>query len=65
MPLPLVLPGLWSAPCEDGQQQFKGYGWPGLITEHPTGTEDYSIRGKFVVSSLGLPSQRKKVTRRA
>jgi acetamidase/formamidase len=23
--------------------------YPGVLTQHPTGTEDYSIRGKFVV----------------
>lgn len=42
--------GLWNASCENGRQLFKGYGWPGLLTSHPTGTEDTSIRGKFVVS---------------
>jgi hypothetical protein len=41
--------GLWNASCENGRQQFRGYGWPGLLTSHPTGTADYSIRGKFVV----------------
>lgn len=25
------------------------YGYPGVVHEHPTGTEDYSIRGKFIV----------------
>lgn len=40
----------FEVPCVDGQQQFTGYGYPGLLTQHPTGTEDYSIRGKFVVS---------------
>ena len=34
-------------PCENGTQTWKGYWYPGLITSHPTGTEDYSIRGKF------------------
>lgn len=41
--------GLWNASCENGRQLFKGYGWPGLLTTHPTGTADTSIRGKFVV----------------
>lgn len=26
--------------------------YPGLITTHPTGTEDYTIRGKFKVRNL-------------
>lgn len=30
-------------------QQWQGLYYPGLITPHPTGTEDYSIRGKFRV----------------
>ena len=30
-------------------QQWQGLYYPGLITPHPTGTEDYSIRGKFKV----------------
>lgn len=34
-------------PCENGTQTWKGYWYPGLITTHPTKTEDYSIRGKF------------------
>lgn len=25
------------------------YDYPGVITTHPTGTEDYSIKGKFKV----------------
>jgi hypothetical protein len=41
--------GLWNASCENGRQLFRGYGWPGLLTTHPTGTADTSIRGKFVV----------------
>ncbi|BDA46691.1 probable formamidase C869.04 [Coccomyxa sp. Obi] len=36
-------------PCENGTQTWKGYWYPGLITTHPTKTEDYSIRGKFKV----------------
>ncbi|KAK9807208.1 hypothetical protein WJX73_009034 [Symbiochloris irregularis] len=38
-----------SVPCVNGQQQFSGLYYPGIITKHPTGTEDYSIRGKFRV----------------
>ncbi|PRW59935.1 acetamidase [Chlorella sorokiniana] len=34
-------------PCKAGEQTWEGYWYPGLITTHPTGTEDYSIRGKF------------------
>ncbi|KIZ05259.1 acetamidase/formamidase [Monoraphidium neglectum] len=37
------------APCVAGKQQWTGYQYPGIITKHPTGTEDYSIRGKFKV----------------
>lgn len=37
------------APCTSGKQEFSGYQYPGLLTQHPTGTEDYSIRGKFKV----------------
>eukprot|EP00775_Hariotina_reticulata_P001824 gene1824-2158_t len=33
----------------NGQQQFTGYAYPGLLTQHPTGSENYSIRGKFVI----------------
>ncbi|GAB4813977.1 hypothetical protein N2152v2_001023 [Parachlorella kessleri] len=32
-------------PCESGNQTWPGYYYPGLITTHPTGTEDESIRG--------------------
>jgi hypothetical protein len=39
----------YDVPCVDGKQQFKGYAYPGILTKHPTGTEDYSIRGKFRV----------------
>ena len=34
-------------PCVNGTQTWTGYLYPGVITSHPTGTEDYSIRGKF------------------
>ncbi|KAK9842132.1 hypothetical protein WJX84_007001 [Apatococcus fuscideae] len=54
------LPDAWSnaqnqfrnnltVPCVNGMQQWQGLYYPGLITPHPTGTEDYSIRGKFKV----------------
>eukprot|EP01025_Chloroclados_australasicus_P013595 TRINITY_DN163_c0_g1_i2.p1 TRINITY_DN163_c0_g1~~TRINITY_DN163_c0_g1_i2.p1 ORF type:complete len:479 (+),score=89.45 TRINITY_DN163_c0_g1_i2:146-1582(+) len=35
--------------CTNDQQTWGGIYYTGLITEHPTGTEDYSIRGKFKV----------------
>ncbi len=34
-------------PCINNTQTWGGYWYPGLIVTHPTGTEDYSIRGKF------------------
>ena len=34
-------------PCVNNTQTWGGYWYPGIITPHPTGTEDYSIRGKF------------------
>ena len=34
-------------PCVNNTQTWPGYWYPGLIVTHPTGTEDYSIRGKF------------------
>ena len=34
-------------PCVNNTQTWAGYWYPGIITPHPTGTEDYSIRGKF------------------
>eukprot|EP00798_Chlamydomonas_sp_ICE-L_P011202 gene11202-18820_t len=36
-------------PCVNGTQQFVGYKYPGLITQHPTGTENYGIKGKWKV----------------
>lgn len=36
-------------PCINGTQTWPEYLYPGIITTHPTGTEDYSIRGKFKV----------------
>eukprot|EP01023_Acetabularia_acetabulum_P044945 TRINITY_DN4541_c0_g1_i1.p1 TRINITY_DN4541_c0_g1~~TRINITY_DN4541_c0_g1_i1.p1 ORF type:complete len:404 (-),score=72.83 TRINITY_DN4541_c0_g1_i1:450-1661(-) len=35
--------------CINGYQSWGGIYYTGLITQHPTGTEDYSIRGKFKV----------------
>jgi hypothetical protein len=36
----------FEVPCENGTQTWEGYYYPGLITTHPTGTEDTSIRGE-------------------
>eukprot|EP00798_Chlamydomonas_sp_ICE-L_P011204 gene11204-18822_t len=36
-------------PCVNGTQQFVGYKYPGLITQLPTGTENYDIQGKWKV----------------
>eukprot|EP01025_Chloroclados_australasicus_P049801 TRINITY_DN5694_c0_g1_i1.p1 TRINITY_DN5694_c0_g1~~TRINITY_DN5694_c0_g1_i1.p1 ORF type:complete len:360 (-),score=28.39 TRINITY_DN5694_c0_g1_i1:20-1021(-) len=33
--------------CFNGTQTWRGIYYPGLITQHPTGTENYDIRGKF------------------
>lgn len=41
-------PGI-SVACVNGFQNFTGYQYPGLITNHPTGTEDYSVAGKWKV----------------
>lgn len=38
-----------SVPCINGFQNFTGYQYPGLITQHPTGTEDFSVAGKWQV----------------
>jgi acetamidase/formamidase len=52
-------PGV-SVPCVGGFQNFTGYQFPGLITQHPTGTEDYSVAGawqiplNYHVGSMGL-----------
>lgn len=35
--------------CQMNQQLWSGIYYPGIITQHPTGTEDYDIRGKFRV----------------
>jgi len=37
----------------NGKQQWGGYQYPGLITTHPTGTENYAIKNKFKVGLLG------------
>lgn len=36
-------------PCVNGSQTWERYYYPGLITSHPTGTEDTSIKGLFKV----------------
>lgn len=36
-------------PCINGTQTWERYDYPGLITSHPTGTEDSSIKGLFKV----------------
>ncbi|KAK9815353.1 hypothetical protein WJX72_002191 [[Myrmecia] bisecta] len=41
--------GMANVPCVNGTQKWTRYLYPGLVTHHPTGTEDYSIRGKFKV----------------
>jgi len=52
-------PGV-TVPCVNGTQTWRGYQFPGLITQHPTGTEDYSVAGKwqvpinFHIGSMGL-----------
>ncbi|KAK9815846.1 hypothetical protein WJX72_010706 [[Myrmecia] bisecta] len=38
-----------NVPCINGTQQWSFYAYPGLLTQHPTGDEDTSIRGKFKV----------------
>ena len=39
----------YTVPCVNGKQQWSGYEYPGLITQHPTGTENYAIKNKFKV----------------
>jgi len=52
-------PGV-NVPCVNGFQNFTGYQYPGLITNHPTGTEDYTVANKwqvpinFHIGSMGL-----------
>ena len=47
-------------PCVNGVQTWRGYEFPGLITQHPTGTENYTVAGKwqvpinFHIGSMGL-----------
>ena len=43
-------------PCVNNTQTWVGYLYPGIITTHPTGTEDYSIRGKFKGARTGGPA---------
>lgn len=38
-----------TVPCVTNNQSWPGYLYPGILTSHPTGSEDYSIRGKFKV----------------
>ena len=58
-PITSFSPGV-TVPCVGGFQNFTGYQYPGLITNHPTGTEDYSVAGKwqvplnFHIGSMGL-----------
>ena len=58
-PITSFSPGV-TVPCVGGFQNFTGYEYPGLITNHPTGTEDYSVAGKwqvplnFHIGSMGL-----------
>lgn len=58
-PITVFSPGN-TVPCVNGFQNFTGYQFPGLITQHPTGTEDYSVAGKwqvpvnFHIGSMGL-----------
>jgi acetamidase/formamidase len=49
-----------SVPCTSGKQTFPMYHYPGVITAHPTGNEDYTVAKKwqipvnFHIGSLGL-----------
>jgi hypothetical protein len=45
-------PGL-GVPCDPTlhTQSFPMYNYPGVITQHPTGTEDYSVAGKWQIPS--------------
>ena len=38
-----------TVPCVTNNQSWPAYLYPGILTSHPTGSEDYSIRGKFKV----------------
>jgi hypothetical protein len=45
-------PGL-GVPCDaNGMQSFPMYNYPGVITQHPTGTEDYSVAGKWQIPGV-------------
>ena len=41
-------PGL-GVPCTNGKQSFPMYNFPGVITAHPTGFEDYSVAGAWQI----------------
>ena len=41
-------PGL-GVPCTNGKQTFPMYNFPGVITQHPTGFEDYSVAGAWQI----------------
>jgi acetamidase/formamidase len=43
------LPANETVACMDGQQEWGMIYYPGIISQHPTGTENYDIRGKFKV----------------
>ena len=49
-----------SVPCVNGKQSFGMYNYPGVITSHPTGTEDYTVAKawqipvNFHIGSMGL-----------
>ena len=51
---PLAPAGGANIPCISDKQHWPFYAYPGLITQHPTGSEDYSIRGKFKVKPGAL-----------
>lgn len=38
-----------AVPCVNGTQTWQGYQYPGLITKFPTGTENYTVAGKWQV----------------
>ncbi len=46
-------PGV-SVPCVNGVQTWHGYEFPGLITQHPTGTENYTIAGAWQARAVGF-----------
>ena len=53
-------PGV-GVPCVGGKQTWTGYQFPGLVTVHPTGNEDYTVNGNrfripvnMHIGSMGL-----------